>query len=251
MFKRKPAAFGAALVSLLAIPAIALGGAPGTAGNQTVQLSARVTPHGAASQHAGLSVDVKYHSVDGTRITNATNAITLTLPAGMSINVHAAAQCSFAKLVAANGNVSVCPKASLIGGGTTVVDARPTAANPLTFPAVAYNLKGAHHNDVMLYIHTPFGNLYEYFNILPGHRERLSASSDPPAAGSTSNFTLQEVKLKLHDSSNHKSYITNPPSCHKTWAFGISISSYALAAGSPTPPSASATDAAACTAAKS
>ncbi len=124
-------------------------------------------------------------------------------------------------------------------------------ASPLTFPVTLYNVKGTHYNDVMLYVHTQFGNVYDFFNVLPGKRESLRFEGNPPTtpASYVGTFSLKTVAFTLRDGSGGKSYISDPPTCHRSWTFGISISSFPASPGAAAPPAVSATSSVPCTAA--
>jgi hypothetical protein len=221
-----------AVVCMLLLPAAAIAGRRVFAGPQSLQLKVTASPSKAAGQHLTLGMHIDYESTNGQRIMNDTKQILIAPPRGLTLNVLAAEQCSYNAFANAKGNVSACQKASIVGSGSAVIDARPSVTTLLTFPITVYNMtrgpRGS-HNALLLYVHKGRVREYIFFNIFSNDgRQTLAYSVSRPAPGVGLLFTLRTVNLKVHDSSNGESFISAPPTCNGVWRFAVRIASYPL-----------------------
>lgn len=212
---------------LLAAPGIALAGAGAVAGNESLTLSVKVKPNKAKAKGVALHLSVDYQSTNkNQRITAFTKEIDLSLPPGMTITPANAAVCSADAIVANKNDPSICPSASVVGGGTVTADARPLIATPVVGQATLYNTHG-HHPDVYLWVTTKYGNTGVFFVIhKSGSRESLVATYGQPKPGAKSVDTLKTVDVAIHNSSTGKPYVSAPSSCAGKWPFKISISTF-------------------------
>lgn len=221
----------AAVCCLVLAPAAADAGKPVTKDGVTQQLKTKVTPDKAGSK--GVSVHVRVsdlYSSATQREHTFTKDVRLTLPPGMKINPANAGVCKLSAIDKAN-NVSPCSKSSIVGTGTTVVDARPAVKSFLRGTVTLYNVQGRHHS-ILFWISVQVAgktvtaaNLYVIQQ--KGTTEDASFTDSPPAKGTTTSlYGVRVADFTLRNSSTGKPYITAPPTCTGSWPFVLLISSY-------------------------
>jgi hypothetical protein len=133
---------------------------------------------------------------------------------------------------------AACPAKSKVGSGTVVVNARPSVPTLITgtitdFNAVDDGGQGGHPKgspEIILYIKTSVGfDTTEVLHLVKKDGgEILTGTSTPPTKPGTQpgSFTIQKLKLRVSGSSAKKAYITNPPTCHKSWLFTLTTTNY-------------------------
>ncbi len=233
--RRTPMRLIAGSAALLALtPALALAGTTVFAGTQSLQVKTSLTPNRAGARGVTLKVHVDFEStVPGQRITGGTRDIDLQLPEGSRINVKNAGVCRFSSI--ANTTFSeipkICPRSSVVGGGTFTADARPLVKTPVPGTITLYNLRGTSYNDILFVAHTQFGSFDYIFNYFTGDvdndndKDPLLDAAVRPGGGKL--FALKTVDFSIHNSSTHKPYITNQATCPKGgWLTGLSIVTY-------------------------
>ncbi len=246
MSANKRFAMLAAICCLVLAPAAAFAGKKVSKNGVSLQLSSSVSPHKAGAKGVKVHIHVDYRFATASERQKAnTKEVRLTLAPGMKINPSAAGQCTSAAALAGT-SVAGCPKSSIVGSGTVVIDARPTVAKPLNGTVTLYNYKG-HHHDVLFWFSVPFGGKpitgsEVYLILSKGKTEYLSYVASPPATGSTSLYSLRTADLTLRNASTGKAYITAPAACTGgSWPFSFMVSNYSGA------PNLTATDKATCT----
>lgn len=230
MNHRKRIASTAGIVCLALMPAAAIAGT-GIAGGQRLSLSVKLSPAKASAQHVSLGFHMDYRTTSGAPNPNYIKQIALSLPPGLSFNVHAAPQCDANAFFTSNDNPSVCPKGSVVGTGSAVIDARPTLPQPVQGTITLFNAKGK-HNDLMAFVTTPLHvSTVIYFQVLPaGPNQQLVADLTPPTATDNAKpplYTARTIDLTVHDGSGHKSFISSPSTCRGSWSFGVQVTTFA------------------------
>ncbi|HWT93289.1 MAG TPA: hypothetical protein VN238_09855 [Solirubrobacteraceae bacterium] len=108
-----------------------------TAGPNKLTFETGLTVKKAAAKGARMAADLELKTslvrADGQRPPETLNTIQFTLGAGVSFDPKAQVQCR-ESVFAPKGKPAVanCPKGSVVGTGTAIVDARPTVPQPLT-----------------------------------------------------------------------------------------------------------------------
>jgi len=213
------AAAEAESAALLALtPAVALAGSTVFAGTQSLQVKTSLTPNRAGAKGVTLKVHVDYEStVPGQRIMGGTKQIDLQLPEGSHINVKNASVCQFSAIahVKISEVPKICPKSSVVGGGTFTADARPLVKTPVPGTITLYNLRGTRFNDILFIAHTQFGSFNYFTNDFDNDNDNDPVLDAAVTPGGGKLFSLKTVDLTIHNSSTHKPYITNPATCPK------------------------------------
>jgi hypothetical protein len=249
----------AVLVAAVALPGAALAGQRVVSGDQSLQISGKLTPAKARAKRVTLSMNVNYQStVPNQHIPYNPKLVELTLPAGTRLLTGNAPFCNEHKFGTTSGSDqgTACPTGSLVGTGTVSADARPTLAQPVPATLEIYNARygcGCYDHpagskkgspDLLFYIRTKLGvNDLLVFSVRPDGK--LIALVPPPkVAGSKPLFSLQSLIFTI-GATTKKPFITAPATCTGgKWRFGLTITNY-------DGPSISAHDTQACTAAKS
>jgi hypothetical protein len=151
----------------------------------------------------------------------------------MRIDPAAAGQCSDASIVQHDG-VSGCPKSSIVGTGTIVVDARPAVPTLLGGKIALYNVKKGSDHYVLFWFTVKangkpvsVGQLYKL--VTKGNETTLDYTEPPPEQGATALYTPRTIEFTIDGSGRHKPYISAPASCSHSWRFSVLISAYGRA----------------------
>jgi hypothetical protein len=247
----------AVLVAAVALPAAALAGQKVVSGDQSLQVSAKLTPAKPGAKRVTLSMNVNYQStVPNQHILYTTKTVELTLPAGIRLLTGNVPFCSEHKYgTTSNPNHrTACPAGSLVGTGTVTADARPALAQPVPATLAIYNSRydcgcfdhpaGSKKGspDLLFSIHTKLGvNDLLVFNVRPDGK--LIASPAPQVGGSKPIFALESLIFTI-GATTKKPFVAAPATCTGgKWRFGVTITN-------TDGPSVSAHDVQACTAAK-
>lgn len=222
--------------ALLTLPALAAGGQKVTAGDQSLQVNAKISPAvaGRKSRPQGVTfkLGVDYESLNpNAQVSESTKSITLSLPAGMKVNVKSRKQCLVSRLSA--DGPSACPRGSRVGQGTATADARPTLAEPVPAKVTLYNGLDDTNPDgsprspavpaVILFAQTDLGlNTVLPFD-LSGSSMRLDYAPSRP--GEKPLFHLQKVSLTF-PGAGRRSYLTAPTRCTSSWTVGLAIENF-------------------------
>ena len=174
------------------MPAAAIAGGRVFAGPQSLQLKVTASPSKASAQHLTLRLHIDYESTNGQRIMNVTKQILIVPPPGLTFNVHGAQQCSYNALV--KGGVNACPKGSIVGSGSAVIDVRPLVPPTLTIPITLYNMtRGPRGSQNALLF---YAGEFIFFDIFTNrNRQTLAYNESPPPAHSVLVYTLKTVNL--------------------------------------------------------
>jgi hypothetical protein len=224
----------AAVLALLLVPAVALGGKTSTAGDQSLKLATGVTPAKASKQgkprNVRLKVRLDYLSLgEGVQIQENTKSVRFRSPAGMKLHPRRFESCLLSALAADNDNG--CPAGSVVGSGTATADARPAIADPLPAQVTLYsgiddvNVDGTPRVPgtpaMILLAKTPLGvNSVLPFDI---HGNELLLEFAPPVPGEPQIFHLQIVDLTFPKNG----YVTAPASCAgRSWPFSLTIENF-------------------------
>ena len=227
-----------ALAAAIAIPGAALAGKKAVSGQQTLQIKARLTPSGSGATRVKFGFRYDYRSTHpGQQPPYNAKQITLFMPPGLRLDPAAAPSCKRSQIDRAHGDVSKCPRRSIVGHGTVVANATPTIAAPITGTATIYNAvnnvgigqpKGT--RNLILWVKTSIGvNEANPFRILTGKGGRVELQArlpKPKAPGVTpGSFTIQTITLSVSHF-GAKPFITNPPSCPGSWPFSLRVVNY-------------------------
>ena len=228
-----PKSLAIVIALLLAVPTLALAGKKASAGDQTLQITSSLAPPKAKAKGSTLKIGVDYESTnDNAQIKENTKSVVFNLPKGTKLNTGARPQCKFSDLNA-NGP-DACPAGSKVGQGTATADARPGLADPVTAQVTVFNGLDDTNPDgsprdpavpaVLLYAATSITgvNVALPFDI---KGSALELDYAPPAEGSTQLFHLQKVNLVVPKGGG-KPYVTNPPTCRKTWLSSMTITNF-------------------------
>jgi hypothetical protein len=224
-----------ALAAATAIPGAALAGKKAVSGQQTLQIKDRLTPSRSGATHVKFGFHYDYRSTKpGQQPPYNAKTITLVMPRGAVLDPTAAPSCKRSQIDRAKGNVSTCPHKTIVGHGTFVANAAPTIALPITGTVTVYNAvnnvgigqpKGT--RNLILWAKTSFGVTAAYpFRILKGRGGRMELRTQlkkPKTPGVTpGSFTIQTLTLSISHFGK-RSFITNPPSCHGSWPYSLTI----------------------------
>lgn len=229
-----------AIAVAVVFPAVTWAGKKVVSGEQSLRLKVSLAPAKAGAH----GVTLHFHSDYGNskhpdqQPPYNTKTTTFTVGKGFSLNTSVVPRCKESKVIQANGNGSVCPSASKVGGGTVIVNARPAVKKLIQGTIIEYNgvddggyagfPKGSPL--LILYIKTSIGvNNSNYFHIvkLADGRTRLTGTATKPAKPGVTpgSYTLQKLDLTL-SGSGKKPYLNNPGSCSGSWPFSISITNW-------------------------
>jgi hypothetical protein len=229
-----------------ALPGLAYAGSKATSGDQTLQVSASLSPNKASATKAGrgvvLKINVDYESLnDGAQIKENTKQVLFVGPSGVKFHADRAAQCKLSDMNKpdATGTPTggaACPPGSQVGTGTATADARPTLPDPVPATVTLYNgiddvnTDGSPRNPgvpaVILYAKTNIGAV----SILPfdilGNKLQLDFGT--PTPGQAQLFHIQKVNLTVPNRGGRKAYVTAPRRCgpSRKWSFSMTISNY-------------------------
>jgi hypothetical protein len=229
-----------------ALPGLAYAGSKATSGDQTLQVSASVSPNRASTNKAGrgtvLKLHVDYESLnEGAQVKENTKAVILTMPSGMKIHTDRAKVCKFSDMTKldANGNApgpAACPSGSQVGSGTATADARPGVPQPLPATVTMFNGLDDVNPDgtprspgtpaVILYAKTNIGATSTLpFDVL-GSKLELDFPAPTPGQGSL--YHIQKVDITFPNRGGKHAYVTNPRKCgpSKKWNFSMSITNF-------------------------
>lgn len=223
------------LGTVLAVPASALAGKTVTAGDQTLQITAKVTPAKAGTKKkprgARLQLHVDYESLnEGAQIKESTKSILLTMPKGMALHPSTAETCTLSALL--RDGDTACPAGSLVGQGKGTADPRPTLPEPIDATIALYNgiddvaPDGSPRDKgipaVIMYAKTSIGvNATLPFDI---KGNKLLLEYAPPAEGSSQLFHIQKVDISIPN--GKKPYVTVPTTCKKPWSFSMAVANF-------------------------
>ena len=225
---------GAASIAL-AVPTLTLAGPKTTAGDQSLQITAKFKPN-KAKAGASLSVHVDYESLnENAQVKENTKSVTLKLPKGMKIHADRYPTCLVSAAIA---DPSACTDDEKVGQGTGTADARPTLPSPVDATITMYNAMDDTNADgskrdpaipaVLLIGKVP--SLNNYTTILPFdiHGSSVELDFAPPDPSQPSLFHLQKVNV-VFNARGKTSYITAPAVCPKKgrkWPFSITFTNY-------------------------
>ena len=229
-----------------ALPGLAYAGSKVTSADQTLQISASVSPNKASPSHGARGVVLKFHTDyeslnQGAQIKEATKAVIVGLPSGLKIHTDRAAVCKVSDMnkLDSSGNAvgpAACPAGSQVGSGTGTADARPAVPQPLQATIQMFNGIDDVNTDgsprspgvpaVILYAKTNIGAT----SILPfdivGNTLELDFAA--PAPGQSSLYHLQKVDVTFPNRGGRKAYITAPRKCGSSrhWKFTQTVTNY-------------------------
>jgi hypothetical protein len=145
-------------------------------------------------------------------------------------------------LKAKNGG-GACPASSKVGTGSVIVNARRFDPQLITGTITDFNgvddrgyagfRKGS--PEVILYVKTSAGiNTTDFFHLFRNRdgSEMLTGTATKPTKPGVQpgDITIQKLKLSLFrsssSSSSKKPYITNPPTCHRSWLLSLTTTNY-------------------------
>ena len=230
----------AVVAVVVLVPAVAIAGKVVTSGDQSLQLKVSVTPARAGANGAVFTFEDQYRNPKspGQQVPYNTKTTTVTFPKGMLFHPHSAPQCRESVALKAKNGGGACPADSKVGTGTVVLNYRPYDPTLITGKITDFNgVDDASHTGfpkgspvVILYIKTSIGlNATDFFHqSKKGGHEVLTGTASPPSQPGIQplNFTIQKLRLTLSRSSHKKPYITNPPACHGSWPFSLTITNY-------------------------
>ena len=230
-----------------ALPALAFAGSKTTSGDQTLQISASVSPNKASPPHGARGVALKLH-VDyeslneGAQIKEHTKAVIVGLPSGMKLHTDRAKVCKFSDMAKtdANGQTAgptACPAGSQIGSGTATADARPAVAQPVEATVQLFNglddvnVDGTPRSPgtpaIILYAKTNIGATSTLpFDIIGTKLQLDFAPTPDPTA--TQLYHLQKVDVTLPNRGGKHAYVTAPRKCgpSRHWSFTQTVTNY-------------------------
>lgn len=230
----------------MAVPAIALGGQKVTSGDQSLQLSATLSPSKASSKSKARGVTEKikvdYESLTpNQQVSEATKSVVLTAPKGLTIHTDRAAVCKLSDMLKTDANgqqvgATACPSGSQVGAGTATADARPGIAQPVQATLQLFNglddvnPDGTPRNpgvpSLILYAKTSIGVNTELPFDISGSRLELDYA--PPQPGQKQIFHIQKVDLSIPNRGGKHAYVTAPRTCghSRKWKFSMTITNY-------------------------
>lgn len=231
----------AALAVLIGVPAAAIAGRKATAGTQTLQLKAQMSPNKAAAKPAALKLNIDYESTKPNQHNDYYEKyIRIVVPPGFKWNPKGIPTCSERALDNAHGNApAACPASSQVGGGSVTADARPTLATPIPATVAIYNSRydctcyvhphGAKKGsqDLIFYVHASVGATIDLvFNVLPnGSFEADFNPPPPPSQRHPSVYALKTIDITIKGP-NHNPFIQAPATCKASWPFAITIANF-------------------------
>jgi hypothetical protein len=220
------------------LPGVALAGNKVVSGKQTLQIKAGLRPARAGARHVTSSLRFDYRSTtSGQQPPYNTKSITLLEPQGLVLNPAAAPACKRSRIDNAHGDISTCPRNTIVGHGSVVVNGRPTIPTLITGAVTVYNAvndvgqgqpKGT--RNLILWVKTSIGlKVAVPFRVLrgPGGRVELRATFAKPSHPGISpgSVTIQTATLVV-SGSGKRSYITNPAVCSGSWPFTLTVTNY-------------------------
>ena len=230
-----------------AIPAAgALAGKATTSGDQSLQISASLTPNKpgtkAKPRGAVFKLHIDYKSLnENAQIKENTKAVILNTPKGMKLHPSSAPVCKFSDMVKQDANgqqagEAACPAGSQVGTGTATADARPAIPDPLPATVKLFNglddvnLDGTPRDPgipaVILFAKTSIGVTSTLpFDILSN---KLQLDFPAPQPGQAQIYHIQTVDISLPNRGGSKAYVTVPNTCPKSrkWRFSMDITNY-------------------------
>ena len=230
-----------------ALPAVAFAGTRATSGDQTLQLSASVSPNRASPPHGArgvvLQLHVDYESLNAdAQIKERTKAVIIQIPSGMKLHTDRAKVCKFSAMsqTDANGQTmgpAACPAGSQVGAGTATADARPAVPQPLQATVQLYNGIDDVNTDgsprspgvpaIILYAKTNIGATSILpFDILGTKLQLDFAPAPDPTA--TQLYHLQKVDVRFPNRGGKRAYVTAPRKCgpSRKWNFSQTVTNY-------------------------
>lgn len=226
------------LILAFTLSGAALAGNKVVSGKQTLQIKAGLRPARAGARHVTSSLRFDYRSTTpGQQAPYNTKSITFLEPPGLVLNPAAAPACRRSRIENAHGDISTCPRNTIVGHGSVVVNARPTIPTLIARTVTVYNAvndlgkgqpKGT--RNLILWVKTSIGlKIAVPFRVLkgPGGRVELRTTLPKPShPGLAPGFgTLQTVTLAV-SGSGKRSYITNPAVCSGSWPFSLTVTNY-------------------------
>lgn len=227
-----------ALVAVVVPSGVALAGKRVVSGQQTLLIKARLSPSTAGARNVTFGFHYEYRSTRGRQQPPYNmKTITLVMPRGLVVNPAAAPACKQSQINKAMGDLSKCPRNTIIGRGSVVANARPTVPRLITGTATVYNVvndvgrgqpKGA--RDLILWVKTSDGGVQEFpFQAMrsPDGRAKLVARLPKPAQPGVMHGTVTVQRLDLSVSGSVMgSFNTNPTRCSGSWRFVLKIVNY-------------------------
>lgn len=227
------------MAAALAVPTVSLAGKAVTAGDQSLQIGAQVSPNVTARPGKGgsmLKLKVDYRSLnEDAQVSETTKAVTLTLPKGMKIHTERRPTCLVSAAFGEQGEAA-CPAASRVGGGTATADARPSLPAPIDAEVHIYNALDDTNADgslrdpaipaVLLFAKTTLGlDAILPFDLVAPNVLRLDYA--PPKEGDPAQlYHLQTFKIGF-PLKKGSAYVTNPGRCPKGfWRFRMTIDNF-------------------------
>lgn len=229
-----------------ALPGLAYAGSKATSGDQTLQISASISPNKASATSAGrgvvLKLHVDYESLNaGAQVKENTKQVLLTGP-GLKYHTNRATVCKLSEMLKTDSagtaaGPAACPQGSQVGTGSATADARPAIPQPVPATVTLYNgLDDVNADNTPRSPGTPALILYAKTNIgatstLPfdivGNKLQLDFAA-PTMPGATQLYHIQKVDLTLPNRGGSKAYVTAPRRCgpSRRWNFSMKISNY-------------------------
>lgn len=227
-----------ALVAAVVLSGVAWAGKRVVSGQQTLLIKAGLSPSTAGARDVTFGFHYSYRSTSGREQPPYNmKTITLVMPPGLVVNPAAAPACVQSQINKAKGDLSKCPRNTIIGHGSVVANARPTVPTLITGTATVYNVvnnvggaepKGA--RNLVLWVTTSDGGIQAFpFQAMraSGGRAELVARLPKPAQPGVMHGTVTVQKLDLSVSGSVMgSFNTNPPRCSGSWRFVLKIVNY-------------------------
>jgi hypothetical protein len=232
---KKFVAVAAVALGVLVVAGVAVAGEPSnTAGDHVilqVNVSPPITSTAAKPVPVGLVFDSREYTDDGQRTTHPTRTNAFRFN-GFRFHPEAFAKCLESKLEKVGP--SACPKASRLGKGYAIADARPTLPEPVRAQTLAFNgtldidasgksIKPA--PAVLIYAQAANGVKAYVPALFKGTDGLITAERAAPPAGQQPLFTLTAIHLSLPAKrttvkGKTVGFVESPRTCsHGAWSF--------------------------------
>ncbi len=217
-------------------PVAAWAGQNVVSGKQSLRIKVGIEPSKARARGVKLHFSWEYmnskHS--GQQPPYNTKTTTFIAAAGMVLNSRAVPSCRESAVVMDKGNAALaCPAGSKVGGGSLIVNARPTIKALIRGTGTLYNgiddsgtggsPKGS--PELILYVKTTIGaTATDVLHVVNAHG-RLQLVVRPPKPSkpgrTPGSYTVQSFNLTIGIA--NKPFLSNPRTCTGDWAFALTL----------------------------
>lgn len=235
-------------LALLAVPALALGGATATDGTDTLRIKAKVEPPQASKRNGrARPVEFRFHywaaTTDGSRVPDLRS---VSVFAGGAVLAHDAfPKCDESKLL--DKGPGACPKGSRVGSGKAVAEVhlQDSATSRQDFPAkvLVFNGKvetnrnggryGTPRDGILFYTEVEGAKLALPFEAEDGNRRLTyyNPVNDPMPPGDNAFYTVKEVHVTFPRRTIRKSgrripWMGAPRRCRRNWVVSATNDRY-------------------------